>query len=294
MLPLVYHSDYDLNLGSHVFPAQKYRLIREALADWPVHTPEPATDDDILRVHSPAWTTALRDGTLTPPQIRTLEIPWSPAMARGFWLAAGGTILAAQLALKSGAAYNIGGGFHHAFADHGEGFCAIHDVAVAVRKLQADGQIQQALIVDADVHHGNGTAAIFANDPSVFTLSIHQFNNYPAQKPLSDLDIHLPDGVEDDEYLAAFEPAVTKSIADFRPDMLFYVAGADPYRDDQLGGLALSIEGLAARDAVVFSAARSAGIPSVSTLAGGYARRVDDTVTIHVNTAREAYKTLSS
>ena len=294
MLPLVYHSDYDLNLGSHVFPAQKYRLIREALADWPVHTPEPATDDDILRVHSPAWTTALRDGTLTPPQIRTLEIPWSPAMARGFWLAAGGTILAAQLALKSGAAYNIGGGFHHAFADHGEGFCAIHDVAVAVRKLQADGQIQQALIVDADVHHGNGTAAIFANDPSVFTLSIHQFNNYPAQKPLSDLDIHLPDGVEDDEYLAAFEPAVTKSIADFRPDMLFYVAGADPYRDDQLGGLALSIEGLAARDAVVFSAARSAGIPSVSTLAGGYARRVEDTVTIHVNTAREAYKTLSS
>ena len=294
MLPLVYHSDYDLNLGSHVFPAQKYRLIREALADWPVHTPEPATDDDILRVHSPAWTTALRDGTLTPPQIRTLEIPWSPAMARGFWLAAGGTILAAQLALKSGAAYNIGGGFHHAFADHGEGFCAIHDVAVAVRKLQADGQIQQALIVDADVHHGNGTAAIFANDPSVFTLSIHQFNNYPAQKPLSDLDIHLLDGVEDDEYLAAFEPAVTKSIADFRPDMLFYVAGADPYRDDQLGGLALSIEGLAARDAVVFSAARSAGIPSVSTLAGGYARRVEDTVTIHVNTAREAYKTLSS
>lgn len=294
MLPLVYHSDYDLNLGAHVFPAQKYRLIREALADWPVHTPEPATDEDILRVHSPAWTTALRDGSLTPQQIRTLEIPWSPAMARGFWLAAGGTILAAQLALKAGAAYNIGGGFHHAFPNHGEGFCAIHDVAVAVRKLQADRQIQQALIVDADVHHGNGTAAIFANDPSVFTLSIHQFNNYPAQKPPSDLDIHLPDGVEDDEYLAAFEPAVTKSIADFRPDMLFYVAGADPYRDDQLGGLALSIKGLAARDAVVFSAARSAGIPSVSTLAGGYARRVEDTVTIHVNTAREAYKTLSS
>jgi len=294
MIPLVYHPDYDLNLGAHVFPAQKYRLIREALADWPVHTPEPATDEDILRVHSPAWTFALRDGTLTPQQIRTLEIPWSPAMARGFWLAAGGTILAAQLSLKAGAAYNIGGGFHHAFPNHGEGFCAIHDVAVAIRKLQADGLIRKALIVDTDVHHGNGTAAIFASDPSVFTLSIHQLHNYPAEKPPSDLDIHLPDDVEDDEYLAALEPAVAKAIAEFGPDMLFYVAGADPYFDDQLGGLALSIAGLAARDSAVFSAARSAGIPSVSTLAGGYARRVEDTVSIHVNTAREAYKTLSS
>jgi acetoin utilization deacetylase AcuC-like enzyme len=294
MLPLVYHLGYDLNLGAHVFPAQKYRLIRERLADWPVQTPEPATDDQVLLVHTPAWTVALRDGTLTPRQIQTLEIPWSPQMARGFWLAAGGTLLAGRLALTHGGAYNIGGGFHHAFPNHGEGFCALHDVAIAIRALQAEGLIQRAIVVDTDVHHGNGTAAIFATDPSVFTLSIHQQNNYPAIKPPSDLDLPLADGVGDEEYLAILQPAVEQAVASFQPDILFYVAGADPYYDDQLGGLDLSIAGLEARDQAVFAAARRRRIPIVVTLAGGYARRVEDTVTIQTNTALALYKTLSS
>jgi acetoin utilization deacetylase AcuC-like enzyme len=294
MLPLVYHLGYDLNLGSHVFPAQKYRLIRERLADWPVQTPEPATDNQVLLVHTPAWTAALRDGTLTPRQIQTLEIPWSPEMARGFWLAAGGTLLAGRLALTHGGAYNIGGGFHHAFPNHGEGFCALHDVAIAIRALQAEGLIERAIVVDTDVHHGNGTAAIFATDPSVFTLSIHQQNNYPAIKPPSDLDLPLADGVGDDEYLAILQPAVEQAVASFQPDILFYVAGADPYYDDQLGGLDLSIAGLEARDQAVFAAARRRRIPIAVTLAGGYARRVEDTVTIQTNTALALYKTLSS
>ena len=294
MIPLVYHPAYDLNLGTHVFPAQKYRLIRERLADFPVHTPEPATDAQVQLVHSPAWTTALRDGTLTPRQLQTLEIPWSPAMAHGFRLAAGGTLLAARLALTHGAAYNIGGGFHHAFPNHGEGFCALHDVAIAIRTLQAEGLIPRAMVIDTDVHHGNGTAAIFATDPSVFTLSIHQQNNYPAVKPPSDLDLPLADGVGDEEYLAILAPAVERALATFPVDIVFYVAGADPYYDDQLGGLDLSLAGLLARDEAVFAAAMRRRLPVVVTLAGGYARRLEDTVTIHTNTARSAYKTLSS
>jgi acetoin utilization deacetylase AcuC-like enzyme len=294
MIPLVYHPGYDLNLGAHVFPAQKYRLIRERLADWPVQPPEPATDAQVQLVHTPEWTAALRDGTLTPRQIQTLEIPWSPEMARGFRLAAGGTLLAGRLALTHGGAYNIGGGFHHAFPNHGEGFCAIHDVAIAIRVLQSEGLIQRALIVDSDVHHGNGTAAIFAADPTVFTLSIHQQNNYPAVKPPSDLDLPLPDGVGDEEYLAILQPAVEQAIGAFQPDILFYVAGADPYYDDQLGGLDLSLAGLQARDAAVFAAALSRRIPVAVALAGGYARRVEDTVTIHTNTALALYNTLSS
>ena len=294
MIPLVYHPAYDLNLGTHVFPAQKYRLIRERLADFPVHTPEPATDAQVQLVHSPAWTTALRDGTLTPRQLQTLEIPWSPAMAHGFRLAAGGTLLAARLALTHGAAYNIGGGFHHAFPNHGEGFCALHDVAIAIRTLQAEGLIPRAMVIDTDVHHGNGTAAIFAADPSVFTLSIHQQNNYPAVKPPSDLDLPLADGVGDEEYLAILAPAVERALATFPVDIVFYVAGADPYYDDQLGGLDLSLAGLLARDEAVFAAAMRRRLPVVVTLAGGYARRVEDTVTIHTNTALSAYKTLSS
>lgn len=295
MLPLVYHPDYDLQLGSHVFPAQKYRLIRERLdPTWPVLQPEPASDDDILLVHSEAWMRALRDGTLTPQQVRTLEIPWTPAVARGFWLAAGGTILAARLARTAGIAYNIGGGFHHAFPEHGEGFCAVHDVAIAIRKMQREALIERALVIDTDVHHGNGTAAIFARDASTFTLSIHQFHNYPAVKPPSDCDIHLADGVEDEEYLDALRPKVEQAFERFAPEMVFYIAGADPYEDDQLGGLRLTMAGLEARDSLVFEAAARRGVPTVVTLAGGYARRVEDTVTIHTNTALAAYRTLSS
>jgi acetoin utilization deacetylase AcuC-like enzyme len=209
-------------------------------------------------------------------------------MVDGFWLAAGGTVLAARNAIAGRLGFNIGGGFHHAFPAHGEGFCAIHDVAIAIRVLQHERLNERAMVVDCDVHHGNGTAAIFTKDPSVFTLSIHQWNNYPAHKPHSSLDINLEDGVEDDEYLDALLPAVKKSIESFHPNMLFYVGGADPYREDQLGGLDLTVGGLQKRDAGVFELARQHNIPVVTTQAGGYARRLEDTVQIHVNTVLAA------
>ena len=287
---LVYHDRYDLNLGPHVFPSQKFRLIydmllREGFAkEEDFLKPSQASDEDILRVHTADWVRKLKTGTLTASEIMLLEVPYSPELVEAVWLAAGGSILAAQCALRDGFGSNLSGGFHHAYPEHGEGFCAIHDVAVAIRRLQADGSIKKAIVVDTDVHHGNGTAAIFRDEPSVFTLSIHQLNNYPAHKPPSSLDLNMDDGVEDEEYLNALIPAVQKALDEFQPEILFYVGGADPYCEDQLGGLSLSKAGLKQRDRSVFEEARRRGIPVVTTLAGGYARRVEDTVLIHVNT----------
>ena len=292
MLPfkVVYHERYDLNLGLHVFPSQKFRLIHEMLLREGIATPQdflrpdPASDEDILRVHTSDWVHKLKTGTLTASELMLLEVPYSPELVEAVWLAAGGTILAAQSALGDGFGSNLSGGFHHAYPGHGEGFCAIHDVAVAIRKLQADGLVKKAFVVDTDVHHGNGTAAIFRNDPMVFTISIHQENNYPAHKPPSSIDLHLADRADDDEYLGVLIPAVQHALDEFRPDILFYVGGADPYCEDQLGGLALTKEGLKQRDRQVFEEARRRRIPVATTLAGGYARRVEDTVRIHVNT----------
>ena len=292
MLPfkLVYHERYDLHLGAHVFPSQKFRLISEALLreglakDEDFLRPEPSTDEDILRVHTADWVRKLKTGTLTASEIMLLEVPYSPELVEAVWLAAGGTILAGQMALRDGFCSNLSGGFHHAYPGHGEGFCAIHDVAVAIRKLQADGAIKKAIVVDTDVHHGNGTAAIFRNDPTVFTVSIHQLNNYPGHKPPSNIDLNMDDRAEDDEYLGALIPAVGQALDGFRPDILFYVGGADPYCEDQLGGLSLTKAGLKKRDRGVFEEARRRGIPVATTLAGGYARRLEDTVRIHVNT----------
>ena len=246
--------------------------------------PEPASDEDILRVHTADWVRKLKTGTLTAGEVMLLEVPYSPELVEAVWLAAGGTILAAQSALRDGFGSNLSGGFHHAYPGHGEGFCAIHDVAVAIRKLQSDGAVKKAIVVDTDVHHGNGTAAIFRNDPTVFTISIHQENNYPAHKPPSSVDLNMADRADDDEYLGALIPAVQQALDEFRPDILFYVGGADPYCEDQLGGLALTKEGLKQRDRKVFEEARHRRIPVATTLAGGYARRVEDTVRIHVNT----------
>lgn len=297
-IALVYHEGYDLNLGDHVFPSHKYRLIREKLIrdgfvqEKDFHRPEPAGDDDLLLVHTPEWIRKLRSGTLSYAEILKLEVPYSRQLVEAFRLAAGGTILAARLALERGVAVNLGGGFHHAFPDHGEGFCAIHDVAVAIRKLQRENVIRKAMVVDCDVHHGNGTAAIFSGDPTVFTLSIHQFNNYPSEKPASNVDIHLADGTGDAEYLAKLSGACRLAIPGFRPDVLFYVAGADPYLEDQLGGLNLTIDGLKERDRVVMELALQERIPVAVTLAGGYAADVADTVAIHANTVEEAEATL--
>ena len=311
MLPfrLIYSDGYDLNLGNHVFPAIKFRLIRDRCLAEKIAAhedflePKPAADDDILRVHSREWVRKLKTGTLSAWEILRLEVPYSPQLVRAFWLSAGGSILAAERALSDGCSFNLGGGFHHAFPDHGEGFCAINDVAVAIRALQARGAVGSALVVDLDVHHGNGTAAIFAGDATVFTLSMHQENNYPHPKPPSDIDVGLEDSTGDEAYLRLLRHALDQAFERFAreetkrgsssPDLIFYLAGADPYREDQLGGLSLTLDGLRERDRTVIETARSRSIPIAITFAGGYARKVTNTVDIHVNTilaARDAFQ----
>jgi acetoin utilization deacetylase AcuC-like enzyme len=293
-MKLIYSDQYDLNLGNHVFPSIKYRLIKEALLGQGQAQPEDfveppvAADDDVALVHDREYIRKLRTGKLSYLEILRMEIPYSLELVHAVWLCAGGSILAGRLALADGAGVNIGGGFHHAFPDHGEGFCVLHDVAIAIRRLQKDRTIERAMTVDCDVHQGNGTAAIFRGDRSVFTLSIHQANNYPYPKPPSNLDINLDDGADDEEYLSALEEGLDKSLAEFQPDLILYLAGADPYREDQLGGLRLTLEGLEKRDRLVFQKARPKKIPVAVTLAGGYARRVEDTVLIHINTIRVA------
>ncbi len=296
MLPfrLVYHDAYNFRLRGHVYPTHKYSLIRDRLLAEHIADesdfvrPEPAADEDLLLVHEARWIEHLREGSLTHLEEAALELPYSASMTRAFWLAAGGTILAARLALEDGIGFHIGGGWHHAYADHGEGFCALNDIAVAIRRMQKDGRIERAMVIDADVHHGNGTAAIFAADATVFTLSIHQYANYPAVKPPSDLDIDLADGVGDEEYLRRLTDGCHQALAQFSPDLAIYVAGADPFQDDQLGGLDLTFDGLMARDRFVFSLLRERNVPVAVTLAGGYARNVEDTVTVHVNTVKAA------
>jgi acetoin utilization deacetylase AcuC-like enzyme len=317
MLPfkLVYSDEYYLPIGQHVFPAEKYRRVHARLLETGVAeesdflTPEPAAHQDILLVHTPEYVDKLINGTLSRTEEMQMEVPYSKGLVNAFWLAAGGSILAAQQALDDGIGFNIGGGFHHAFPDHGEGFCMIHDVAVAIRRLQRDNRIHRAMTVDCDVHHGNGTAAIFAGtrvpaDPlpsrsastlgqpqirkahagDVFTISLHQHNNYPAHKPLSSIDVDLPDGIGDDDYLAWLDNSLSSGLRQFQPDLICYIAGADPYREDQLGGLKLSLEGLKRRDELVFRVAKAKNIPVMVSYAGGYARNVEDTVTIHCNT----------
>jgi acetoin utilization deacetylase AcuC-like enzyme len=292
MLPfkLIYSDGYDLNLGEHVFPSQKFRLIRDRLLADGVAGPEdileptPVADEDVLLVHEPGYVQRLKTGTLSFMEVLQMEIPYSRKMVEAAWLAAGGTLLAARRALLDGVGINLAGGFHHAFPGHGEGFCPIHDVAIAIRRLLAEGTIDRALVIDCDVHHGNGTAAIFAGDPSVFTISLHQYNNYPSEKPPSDIDIHLEDGTDDAGYLADLSAHYIPALEKFRPQLVFYLAGADPYCQDQLGGLSLTLDGLKRRDRLVIEAARRAGAAVAVTLAGGYARDVSDTVTIHCNT----------
>jgi acetoin utilization deacetylase AcuC-like enzyme len=327
MLPfkLVYSDDYYLPIGAHVFPAEKYARIHKRLLETGVAAasdfmkPQPASDEDILLVHTPQYVHKLKTGTLSAREELEMEIPYSPELVRAFWLAAGGSMLAADFALNEHVAFNIGGGFHHAFPDHGEGFCMIHDVAVAIRRMQRDDKITRAMTVDCDVHQGNGTAAIFAGArtprnplPSagpgtvavptrtrnahagdVFTISLHQENNYPAFKPPSSIDVDLPDEIGDDDYLAWLDNALSSGLRQFDPELICYVAGADPYKEDQLGGLSLTIEGLKRRDELMFRVAKARGIPVMVTFAGGYAQKVEDTVTIHCNTVLAAKEIFS-
>jgi acetoin utilization deacetylase AcuC-like enzyme len=259
------------------------------VSDHDLIAPDAASWDDLARVHTGDYLQKARDGGFSLSELAQLEIPWTREVMEGFRLMTGGTVAAARLALGRGAAVNLGGGFHHAFAAHGEGFCLFNDVAVAVRVLQGDGLIRSAVIVDCDVHHGNGTAMIFERDPSVFTFSIHQQHNYPVFKPRSSLDIGLPDGAGDEEYLRHLASGLGQALAE-PTDLTLYLAGADPFEEDRLGGLGVTKDGLRRRDRMVLEACRGRGIPVTTVLAGGYARRLDDTVAIHVATVKESIR----
>ena len=289
---IIYSQRYELDLGGHVWPTAKYRLIAERLqgsgrvaADG-FDAPRCCTWDDLALVHSEEYLGKVRVLELSDEEIRTLELPLSRTLVEGFRLMVGGTVAAAEFALDDGRAAHLGGGLHHAFPGHGEGFCLFNDVAVAVRRAQQGRRITRAAIVDCDVHHGNGTAVVFDRDPSVFTFSIHQQHIYPVFKPRSTLDIGLDDGATDGQYLERLRPALERVI-ESKPELIFYLAGADPFHGDRLGGLALTHDGLRARDREVCSAAARAGVPLVVVLAGGYAADIEDTVRAHVNTIEE-------
>ena len=293
---LVYTHAYFAEIGLHVFPMRKFRMLRDEIVRRGLATeadftePAPATRAQVARVHDEEYIEKLVRGTLTELEEAILELPYSKKLVDASFLCAGGSILAARLAMERGAAVNLGGGFHHAFADHGEGFCVLNDVAIAIRELLHDGTIQRAAVIDVDVHQGNGTAAIFRDDPAVFTFSIHEEDNYPLVKPPSDQDIGLDRGADGQVYLAALGHWVPRILESHRPDLIAYVAGADPFEEDQLGGLKLTREDLRARDKVLFGAARERSIPVAAYLAGGYARHVDDTVAIHADMVEEAFR----
>ena len=274
-VPLIWSPRYEVDIGKHVFPVEKYRLVKDRLEDegWleraRLESPEPASEEAILRVHTPAYWEKITTGTFTSVEERILEVPFSGQLREASVLCAGGTTQAGRLAVDEGLAVHLGGGFHHAFADHGEGFCLLNDIAVAAAQLLAEGIVERVAVVDLDVHHGNGTASIFADEPRVFTFSMHHQWNYPALKPAGDLDVGLEDGVGDEEYLALLEEHLPRIMDDYRPQLILYLAGADPYEADQLGGLALTREGLKARDEMVLTKAREADVGMAITLAGG-------------------------
>jgi acetoin utilization deacetylase AcuC-like enzyme len=293
---LIYSNEYWMfDTGKHVFPLQKYRLVYENLLSMGARKdnflrPRPAPDEDVLLVHTARYLNHLKSGTLKPDEIRTLELRFSPDLVRFALLSVGGTVLAARKAVEDGLALHIGGGFHHAFRDHGEGFCVLNDLAVAVEKMIEEKKARKIMIVDCDVHHGNGTAVIFAGREDVFTFSIHQMDAYPSEKPSGSLDVGLVSGDGDEKYLAALKARIPQIYKDYRPDLVLYLAGADPYEKDQLGGLLLTKAGLRERDRIVIENARRLRIPLAVVLAGGYASEIKDTVAIHLNTIRVAQR----
>ncbi len=293
--PIAYSPKLHMDFGHHVFPTVKYVRVWETLRQDPAigpHitavAPEPMALEDLARVHTWEYLQKLEDGRLTPDEVAILEIPYRPDIYTAYRISCSGTWMASQWAMQWGLGVHIGGGFHHAFPDHGEGFCMLNDVAVAIEKGLAEGLFQRALIIDLDVHHGNGNAHIFRGRKDVFTFSIHQEHNYPMVKPPSHLDIGLPDGADDRVYLNALQRGLSTIEPRFHPDIVYYLAGADPYIHDRLGGLALTMEGFRARDEMVFQWIRARNAACVITLAGGYAMRVEDTVAIHVQTIRAA------
>jgi acetoin utilization deacetylase AcuC-like enzyme len=278
----------------HRFPIAKYEGLRRRIVEnrgafsTTLHEPGLAARNDLLRVHTTEYVDAVTDGTLSDSALRRLGFPWSPALVERSYRSVSGTIEAADAALTNGVAMNLAGGTHHAFADHGEGFCVFNDVAVAIRSLQHAGRVGRAAIVDLDVHQGNGTNAIFAADDSVYTFSMHGRRNYPFAKVPGSLDVELEDGTGDEEYLATLETVLPNVIADSRADVVFYLAGADAHEHDRLGRLRMTRAGLARRDVIVLQAAREVGIPVAIVIAGGYGRDIEETISIHAETARIA------
>lgn len=293
---LIYSNEYWMvETGKHVFPLQKYRLVYENLLAMGAKKenflrPRPAPDEDVLLVHTARYLKRVKTGTLSHAELRTLEIRYSPELVRFALLSVGGTVLAARKALECGLAVHLGGGFHHAFPDHGEGFCLFNDVAVAARKMIEEKLVRKVMVVDCDLHQGNGTAAALAGRKDIFTLSIHQMDIYPTEKPVSTVDVGLWAGDGDAKYLAELGAHIPRIYNEFRPDLVFYLAGADPYEKDQLGGLLLTKAGLKERDKVVIENARRLKIPVAVVLAGGYAAEIKDTVDIHLNTVRIAQR----
>ncbi|MEW6455971.1 MAG: histone deacetylase [Acidobacteriota bacterium] len=292
MFPLVYSEKYWADIGSHVFPVQKFKMIKERLIKEDLVKidnfiePDLPFDEDILLAHTSEWLNKLKNGLLTVNDIIRLELPYDKSLSDWFLYTSGGTILTSKLALKNRVGFHIGGGFHHAFADHGEGFCALNDIAIALLKLKKEGLIKKGMVVDCDVHQGNGTAAIFKKDVDIFTFSIHQGDNYPAIKEKSDIDVELYSGEGDEKYLNILRNYFPKLYKELMPEIIIYVAGADPYKEDQLGGLELTKEGLMERDRLVIGEALKLNIPVAVVLGGGYAFKVEDTVEIHINTIK--------
>jgi acetoin utilization deacetylase AcuC-like enzyme len=294
MYQVFYTPRYYADIGEgHVFPIRKFELVRDrllsegTLAPSEIIEPLPAPVADVLLVHTEDYVTRLRAGALTPGELRRLGLPWSKSLVRRSFLATGGTVGAARAALAEGIASNLAGGTHHAFPERGEGFCVLNDVAVAIRILRRERAIERAAVVDLDVHQGNGTATIFENDGGVFTFSIHGAKNYPVFKARSTLDVELPDGTGDEEYLRTLAEHLPRVFA-HSPDIVFYLGGADPYAGDKLGRLSLSIAGLCARDEFVLGECRARGVPVATVMSGGYAADINDTVEIHCNTIRVA------
>ena len=284
----------------HRFPMAKYSMLRERVArsgicsPGELRVPEAVSDEEILRAHTRDYLRRVVSGTLTEKEVRRIGFPWSPRMVERSRRASGGTLGACRAALEEGLAANLAGGTHHAFADRGEGYCVFNDSAIAARAVQAAGLVRRVVVVDTDVHQGNGTAAILAGDPSVFTFSIHGAKNFPFHKEESDLDVSLPDGADDAEYLSALEAGLETALDAADAELAIFLAGADPFEDDRLGRLSVTKEGLAARDALVLESCRERGIPVALTMAGGYARKVEDTVDVHFGSIRRAAELLEA
>jgi acetoin utilization deacetylase AcuC-like enzyme len=290
-MSLFHHDVFALPLpAGHTFPASKYARLRErvvaggAFDERDLHMAEAATDEQVRRVHCQHYLERVVSGTLDARELRAIGFPWSGRMVERSRRSSGATLAAARQALASGWAANLGGGTHHAFRDRGSGYCVFNDVAIAARAMQVEAGLQRMAVVDCDVHQGNGTAAIFAGDDAVFTFSIHSQKNFPFRKEASDLDIGLDDGTRDDEYLWHLERGLDETLERSRPQLVFYLAGADPYEDDRLGRLALSKHGLLRRDELVLRTLCARGIPVAVAMAGGYGRDIADTVEIHANT----------